>query len=340
MLRAVLVIAAAGLWPGCDCNGDPSRHIVDAAHAFADAPDAPDASHVDASNPNSDLLVTQTPGGPGNGDPATWSGVLQFSISGDFAALAPEAGIAKTELADPGGIAFRSVSSEIFIGNRHGNNAADGVAGSISRYRYDQATHALTAEPELTGNGLTSVHSVVFSPASGELFAANEMLGVSRFTFDASGTPVPNGMISNGPTRGVLVSPDGARLFVTGASNTIRSFAIASGAELAPVTLASTGNLHYFAYRLGDVYVAALDDNMVYRYHLEANDDLTYVQAIAAASPIGIAFSADGAEMFVTGHQSVDLLQRYTYDAASDSWTPSGTMDLGSSLGGVVLVPG
>ena len=67
---------------------------------------------------------------------------------------------------------------------------------------------------------------------------------------------------------------------------------------------------------------------------------LRAVLVIAAASPIGIAFSADGAEMFVTGHQSVDLLQRYTSDAASDSWTPSGTMDLGSSLGGVVLVPG
>jgi hypothetical protein len=64
------------------------------------------------------------------------------------------------------------------------------------------------------------------------------------------------------------------------------------------------------------------------------------VQAIAAESPVGVAFSADGAEMFVSGHQTVDLLQRYTYDAASDTWTPSGTMDLGSSLGGVLIVPG
>ena len=70
-----------------------------------------------------------------------------------------------------------------------------------------------------------------------------------------------------------------------------------------------------------------------------ANDDLVFVQLIAAQAPIGVAFSADGAEMFVSGHLTVDLLQRYN-DAGSDTWTPSGTMDLGSSLGGLALVPG
>jgi len=64
-----------------------------------------------------------------------------------------------------------------------------------------------------------------------------------------------------------------------------------------------------------------------------------FVQLIAAQAPIGVAFSADGAEMFVSGHLTVDLLQRYN-DAGSDTWTPSGTMDLGSSLGGLALVPG
>jgi DNA-binding beta-propeller fold protein YncE len=337
MVRTVLTVAMC-MWAGCDgCNSDGSRHIADAPHTFADAPDG---SRIDASDPNSEIFVTQTPPGPQNADPTNWSGVLQLSVSGDFAPLVMETGIVKTELADPAAIAFRSTSSELFVGNRHGNNAADGVAGTVSRRRYTQGTHTLVAEPEITGNGLSGVHQVTFSPTSGEMFAANFGGGVSRFTFDADGTPVANGMISDGTTRGVLVTPDGNRLFVTNANNLIRSFDLATGTEVAATTLSSSGVLHYLAYRLGDVYVAALADNMVYRYHLAANDELTYVQAIAAESPVGVAFSADGAEMFVTGHQTVDLLQRYTYDAASDTWMSSGTMDLGSSLGGVVIVPG
>ncbi|MEP6864516.1 MAG: WD40 repeat domain-containing protein [Deltaproteobacteria bacterium] len=337
MVRAVLIVAMCA-WAGCDgCNNDGSRHIADAPHTFADALDA---SRADASDPNSEIFVTQTPPGPQNADPANWSGVLQLSVRGDFAPLVMETGVAKTELADPAGIAFRSTSSELFVGNRHGNNAADGVAGTVSRRRYTQGTHALVVEPDITGNGLSGVHQVTFSPTSGEMFAANFGGGVSRFTFDADGVPVANGMISDGTTRGVLVTPDGSRLFVTNANNRIRSFDLATGTEVGTTTLSSSGVLHYLAYRLGDVYVAALADNMVYRYHLAANDDLTYVQAIAAESPVGVAFSADGAEMFVTGHQTVDLLQRYTYDAATDTWMSSGTMDLGSSLGGVVIVPG
>jgi DNA-binding beta-propeller fold protein YncE len=104
--------------------------------------------------------------------------------------------------------------------------------------------------------------------------------------------------------------------------------------------LATTGDLHFLAFRLNELYVAAFDDNEVYRYTLDANDNLTFAQQIDAASPVGIAFSADGAEMFVTGHLTSDLLQRYTYDGASDSWMANGTMDLGISLGGIVIVPG
>ena len=337
MLALALLAFASG---GCDsCNNDPARHIVDSPHGGSDAA-FHDAALVDAHDPNSDILVTQSPAGPGNGDMATWSGVLQFSVSGDGGALVGEAGLAKTELADPAGLAFKSATSEIFVGNRHGNNAADGTPGSVSRYAYDQTTHALTARTAITGNGLAGVHQIVFSPTTGELFAANVDNAISRFTFDAAGDPVPNGTIGTGPTRGVLVAPDGKRLYATAASGTIRQFELATGTELAAITVVAPSNpdLHFFAYRLGDVYVAGLDTQLVYRYHLEANDDLTFVETIAAASPIGIAFSADGSEMFVTGHRTVDLIQRYTFDGTT--WQPTGTQDLGSSLAGIVIVPG
>jgi DNA-binding beta-propeller fold protein YncE len=328
-------LASAGC-SGCDDNN--SRHIADAPRTDTAGPI--DAALFDASDPDSTILIAVSPPGPGNGDPLTWSGVLQFQVSGDGTALVPGAGLDKALLADPAGLAFRSTTSEVFVGNRHGNNAADGTAGSISRFQYSQSTHALVALPELTGNGLDGVHQVVFSPTTGELFAANVNAGVSRFTFDVQGAPVPHGTISDGPARGVMVAPDGKRLYVSTAANVIRQFDLATGAELPAVALATTGTLHFFAFRRGELYVAALGDDMVYRYTIDASDQPTFSQAIAASSPIAVAFSADGEEMYVTGHLASDILQRYTHDTGSDTWIPAGTMDLGVSLGGIVIVPG
>lgn len=337
-VKLALVLLAL---PACDgCGSDPNRHIIDSPHAGSDSTVFHDAALVDASNPNSVLFVTQSPPGPDNGNQATWAGVLQFSITGDGSPLVAEAGIVKTELADPIDLAFQSKTSEIYVSNRHGNNAADGVAGSISRYAYDQATHGLTQLAPITGNGLAGPHQIVFSPTTGELFAGNVDNSISRFTFDASGAAIANGTIGTGLTRGVFVSPDGKRLYATAASATIRQFDLATNTELTPVTITAPANpnLHFFGYRLGDLYVAALDLQKVYRYHLEANDDLTFVEAIDASSPIGISFSADGMEMFVTGHRTSDLVQRYTFDGTT--WQPAGTQDLGVSLGGILLVPG
>ena len=331
-----LALAALPL-AACDsCNNDKVRHTPD-AHVVDASPDVP---LFDASDPNSTVLIAQSPPGPTNGDPTTWGGILQFQVAGDGSALTAGAGIAKTSVEDPVGLAYKAATSEVFVGNRHGNNAADGTAGSISRFAYVQATHALTALPEITGNGLDGVHQVAFSPTTGELFAANVNNGVSRFTFDGGGTAVANGMISSGPSRGVFVAPDGKRLYVSTATNVIRQFDLATGNELTAVTLQTTGNLHFFSVRARELYVAALDDNKVYRFTLDANDEPTMKQSIDASAPVGIAFSADGGEMYVTGHRTSDLVQRYLYDASSDTWMPNGTMDLGTSLGGVVIAPG
>lgn len=337
-----MFVVCAVFFGGCSsCDNNPVRHLD--AHAEVDAPrDSPiDISPFDASNPNSTVLVTISPGGPSNQDMATWGGVLQFQVDGDGSALVAGTGIDKTAVEDPCGLAFRSTTSEIFVGNRHGNNSADGTAGSVSRFAYNQATHALVAKPEILGNGLSGVHQVSFSATTGEMFAANVSNGISRFTFDGNGDPVANGaLIAGAATRGVIVSPDGTRLYVSTAGNVIREFDLASGNEVTGVTLATTGNLHFFAFRKGELYVAALGDNQVYRYTLDANNDLSFKQMISANQPVGVAFSADGGEMYVTGHFSSDVLQRYIYDSGTDTWTPTGTMNLGASLGAVVVVPG
>jgi hypothetical protein len=147
------------------------------------------------------LLVAEAP--PGSPATSAWGGVLQYTLGGDGGALIAVAGIDRTLVADPMGLALRPGSSEVFVGNRHGNNAGDGVAGSISRFVWNASDHSFTPNGTIVGNGLTSVHQVAFHPVTGELFAANHTGagGISRFLIDGQGNVTPNGHLGSGMSR-------------------------------------------------------------------------------------------------------------------------------------------
>jgi len=331
-MRSLLLLFAA-------CGGDPVHHLPDAplgGDARADGPPASDA-FVDH---DSTILIAQSPGGPANADPTTWGGLLQYQVTGDGSPLVTGTGIPRAQLEDPVSVLFRPATHEVLVGDRHGNNAADGVAGSISRFVYDQVGHGFTANGEITGNSLSGVHQVALSPTTGELFAANVNGPISRFTFDTSGAPVANGTLPLAAVRGVLVSPEGTRLYATSADDLIHQFDLATGVELAPVLAPRGGQLHFFGLRERDLYVGGLTDNAVHRYRIGTDGTLTFVQDIAADSPVGVAFSADGLEMFVTGHKTSDLLDRYRYDAATDTWIKTDAIGQGASLGGIAILPG
>jgi len=136
---------------------------------------------------------------------------------------------------------------------------------------------------------------------------------------------------------GVAVSPDGSKLYVTTSSNLIRQFNLANGTELTSVTLPTSANLHYLEVHDGDLYAAALYDSKVHRFTIES-DTLTLRDSFAASSPVGIAFSPDGLEMFVSGHLNSDLINRYAYDPVQDTWTSSGSLSTSVSLCDLVVV--
>lgn len=284
-----------------------------------------------------ELFVTQSPPGPQNTDPANWSGVLQFHLTASGGVLNPGAGIDKTNLDDPAGVAFRSSTSEIFVGNRWGNSSPS----SVSRFIYDPVKRRLAPNSTITGNGLFGVHQITFSPVTGEMFAANYGGGVSRFTFDTNGNALANGTIASGTMRGVAVSPDGRRLYASSVSSVIRQFDLTTGAELAGVMVPSgVGGLHFFQIQAGRLYVAAPSDNCVYRYLIGTNDDLTLVDAITnTLAAIAVTLSPDGQDMFVSGHKVSDLIYRFAHNPQNDSWTDLGTVDTGSSLGGILAIP-
>jgi DNA-binding beta-propeller fold protein YncE len=289
-------------------------------------------------------MVTESPPGPDNGDRARWGGVRAYFVRGSGAVLDPIEGIAASALADPAALTFRPSSSEVFVSNRHGNNGADGVAGSIARFVFDPRTRALTANGVVTGNGLAGVHQAAFSPVSGELFAANVNGGISRFIFDSAGNAVANGMIATGAARGVAVSPDGKRLYVSGATPVIQQFELPTGRELTRVSVGgANAALHYFAARDNELYVAGLTDNTIYRLAIGAADDPSTIGTVTASSPVAAAFSADGLEMFAVGHRDTHLIARFAAGdagAVSTTWTATTAVEVSFSGGGVLVLSG
>lgn len=296
-----------------------------------------DASGMDAAPPSKKffLMVTQTPAG--DAPLSTWGGVARYDIADDNMPAKQGVGIDKSKVADPCGLAFRNRSAELFVGNRHGNQAADGVLGSISRFRYDRATEKFTPNGEITGNGLARVHQVTFTPSEDELFAANRDGGISRFTFDKSGNPIANGVLTaNGWIRGVAVSPDGKRLYATTAGDIIRQFDLTNnGAELATVNVDTNANLH-FMYVIGSqLYVPGVNSGYVYRFKIEANDSLSLVDKTMADQPISVALSPDKLELFAAGHVSSDLIDRFK--ATNSAWTATTQINTGWSLGMILV---
>ncbi len=286
------------------------------------------------------LFVTESPPGPDNGNKATWGGVQMYRLVAAGAAMVKEVGIDKSLVSDPAGLAYRVSSQELFVANRHGNNSADGVAGSISRFIWDGAKRALLPSGRITGNGLNGVHQLAFSPVSGELFAANLSGGVSRFTFDGSGTALAKGSIADGTTRGVVVTADGKDLFVTAAGNSIRHFDLASGKELSSTTPEGAGVLHYLRRRgPSELFVAAYGVGKVHRYAMATGGDLTLKESLSANAPIGMAFSADNLEIFIAGHRTSSVFERQIYDSKSDRFGTPVVTDAQVSLGDIYILP-
>jgi 6-phosphogluconolactonase (cycloisomerase 2 family) len=292
------------------------------------------------------LLVTETPPGPYIAQDL-WSGVLAFTVAGDGAPLVPVAGIDKSLLADPACVAFRAASSEVFVGNRHGVNAADGVSGSISRFIYNKAIGTLTTNGTIIGNSLSAVDQIAFNPLTGEMFVADFNYptsgpSISRFTFDTAGNAIANGTLGNGETGGVAVAPDGMRLYATSGGQTssvIRQFDLSNGgAALADVTIADAPRLFNMAVRNNVLYVAAVDVNRVYRLTIGAADDLTLKDSIAADGAVSVAFSPDRNEMFTAAHLTSEFIDRFSLNAADDAWTSTTKVMTTSSLGGILVL--
>jgi hypothetical protein len=282
------------------------------------------------------MWVTVSPPGPQNNDPSTWGGILRYQFSEDGAPPTVLTEIDRSLVADPCGLVFRATSHELFVGNRHGNTGG----GSISRFTYDAASDSFQPSGTITGNGLDGVHQLALNPVTGELFATNYGGGVSRFLFDANDDAIPNGTIGGSQwTRGVAVSPDGQRLYVTSATPVIRCFELATGNELPNATVSGAVSLHFMRLVDGEVlYVADPVTSMVYRFIVGADGGLSGQINISAPSAASETVSPDQLELFATGHLTSHQITRLFWDGQNQSWIPGEPIYPGVPMGDILAM--
>jgi hypothetical protein len=303
------------------------------------------AAPAQAQPPVQSMLVTTATipgwGGPGPApcgtNPAYLQPVLRFALEGT-GPLTPLVSIPPCPASlvnDPRDVAFNS-HGELFVANRHGIVA--GELGSIARFTFDSDGNVV-ANGVITGNSLEAVQGLTFNPA-GELFAANFLNGtISRFGFDAAGNAVPNGTIAGFVYPEALAfSPEG-ELFVTHSFSLISRYLFDphTGAAVYNGTFTIPGEIQFAGLAFndsGELFIASVYSNLVFRYRFDSAGNLVPVGAISAAgAPLGIAFSSAG-ELFVTGHFSGGI-SRFLFDANGNAYS-NGFVST-STLGGVAI---
>lgn len=261
-----------------------------------------------------------------------WRGIQRYNFVNNGAPATVLSGIAAANLSDPAGLAV-SNTGELFVGNRHGNVGA----ASVNRFVLSAGNY-VSSGPAITGNALQGTHGVAIRPGTGELFAGNVNGPVSRF-LPSGGNYVANGTILVNAIRDVTFNQSGNMLYATrGVNANIIAHNMTTNVTT-EVGIAVAGGLHQMAWRNNELYVTGFSSGTVARVNLDANGipvSSTLVANVAAA--IGIAFSPDGNEMFVSGH-STNLITRLGFDSGTSSWIQTGTIATGVNMGWLAVVP-
>ncbi len=275
------------------------------------------------------LFAAETGTGTLGGNTALYGGVQQYNFATSGGAAVAGVGIAASQLHDPAGL--RAVGNMVYVGNRWGNQSG---LGSVQQFSYDGSQ--LNFEQDITGNGLQRTHGLDVNPITGELIAVNGFsAGASRFTPSGGGFAA-NGMWNGGDWRDVLFSADGTKAYITELNSTIRVVDIALGTSTT-FSVSGANAMHQMAWNNGSLYVTGYNSSTVHKVNLDGSGNLISSSIVLnPAGAIGIAFSPDGQEMFVSGHTS-DTIFRYLSNG-SGGWTSNGSFATGHNMGYLATV--
>ncbi|NLH17592.1 MAG: hypothetical protein GX455_13535, partial [Phycisphaerae bacterium] len=264
-------------------------------------------------------------------------GVRRYIVRETFGPAEQLTPIPGSVLYDPAGLALRN-PAELFIANR----AAHTGKSSIARVSLFGSNFSYI--DSFSGNGVTDCHQLNFDPVSGELFQTNWSSGVlSRFLFDASGNPVPNGTIlmpDSGKQLGVVVRPADRQLFVSDYTKVRRFMPNPDGSYTFLGYFAINNSTQYHFMKVKDdlLYLTSFSENAVIRFSFDAQGNPTEKDRIVASNALDMDFSPDGQEMFVTDHGNGGIM-RFRYDSITETWIRNGDDIPTPMLGGIVIVP-
>lgn len=277
-----------------------------------------------------ELLVTETPNGT-NPNPTSWKGIQRYGFTGTGSSATMMSSFLPSQVNDPAGLYFNG--GELFVGNRHGNT----FAASVSRFTYDGNTDVFTANGTITGNGLFGVHGLAIRPGTNDLYASNVNAGVSIFATTGGGA-TPNGMILSGATRDVMFSADGNNMYVSqGVNGTLTRHNFLTNSDT-NYSIAGASGLHFGNWRNDHLFVGDFSSGKVYDIQFDALGAVTSSSAVAnVGGAIGVAFSPDNMEMFVSSHTG-NTISRFLYNTGTSSWDFQSSIAAGSNLGDIQVI--
>lgn len=278
------------------------------------------------------IFAAETPAGNLGGNVAAYGELKAYHVATAGGAATVANGLPSTELSDPIGVV--GMYGRLYISNRHGNTLGQ---GSLKTYEWNGTN--LTSGVTIATAAQTShqgFHGFSFSPSS-DLFMSTNAGGSRRFRDMGAGYADIDGTNSGSP-RDVWVAPDGSAVIESMANGQLLWRPVSGGSMGAPISFQVTGAaLHQMAYSGGFLYVTSFGVGLIHKVTLDANfKPIATSDLIVVPNAIGVCFSPDGQEMFVSLHNTTNGIMRYLNNAGT--WVPNGSIATGKSMGYVTTV--
>lgn len=280
------------------------------------------------------IVAAESNAGSLGGNTALYGGLQQYHFTASGAPATVGGGLAASALNDPVGVLYHQ--SALFVSNRVGNTLGQGTVQRIN----------VTNDVDLAGGPVIAsasnpsfqgFHGFSFSPINQDLFVTTVNNGTRRYRDTGSGYTDIGGVASGG-VRDVLISPDGTKMYETD-NGTLRVTEVLPNGFGATTLFTVTGasGMHQMTFHNGAIYASAFTSGSVHRIDLDANFlPIGSANVATSAAAIGIGFSPDGQEMYVSGH-TTNQINRFLLNAGN--WVPNGSITTGHNMGYVAVVP-
>ncbi|MBS1720977.1 MAG: PEP-CTERM sorting domain-containing protein [Armatimonadetes bacterium] len=293
------------------------------------------ASGIGVMAQNYYLYSAETSAGSNGSNTAAYGGVRRYSVALSGGAATQVTGIPASSLSDPIGLVVQA--GDLYVTNRHGNTIGQ---GSVQKFSGVSGAAALTGGATIVTQNSASdqgFHGMGMAP-NGDIFVTSVNNGTSWFKNNA-GTYSFVARTSGATTRDAWVSPDGQKLFET-VGGQLRITSIGASSFGSTTTVNVSGSfMHQMAFRGGSLYMVAFDSTgTIYKVDLDGTYSVTGAPTAVGFAPnnVGIAFSPDGTEAFLGGHQGNTAISRFLVSANGLTWTANGTINTGVSNGYLV----